>query len=720
MYLKRLEISGFKSFPTKTFLEFPQGVTAVVGPNGSGKSNIADALRWVLGEQSMLKLRTKKGEELIFTGSQSKSRLSKALVTLALDNIDRRLPFEFEEISIARKVYRDGQNQYFINGSEVRLKDVAELIAKAKLGLKGYTIINQGMSDVILYSSPKERREIFEEALGLKEYQLKKKEAIDKLQLSTINLKQAASLIQETAPHLKFLKKQVAKIEKRDEILAQLRSQEENYFLSQMHSLDGERKTLSGVLEELEKSIISAQKEFDSISETINQQESRWNKELSGYNASDTLVADLERRSIELSKELGKIEGLLEAGIAHTKVKPINREKLTTTLKEILGLLDGFEEKPSEELKKIIRTIMPKFEALLNELQDDQSKQEGGLEQKRVELTSQLKTLQSEIIKAKAEFREEAFKEQRQRQQFAKLHVDLRLREHELSQLETRSHRLNLEKEQFLVKEGEFKQFFGPRFDELLAIYKNSAPSPVGHTNNPDELRKNIERLKVRLELAGEIDPETQKEYEKLNERHTFLTQQTTDLEASIEDLRKVIQNLETHMEGIFDEAFEHIKHSFNNYFQILFGGGKATLAIIKERNTELGEDAEDGALTLPPELGGIEIKVELPGKKIKGLNMLSGGERALTSVALLLALVSTSPPPFMVLDEVDASLDESNSQRFAKILMELKKNTQFVIVTHNREVMKEADVLYGVTMEEEGVSKLISLQLAKAEQYAQ
>ena len=154
MFLKRLELSGFKSFPAKTVLEFPFGVIAIVGPNGSGKSNIADALRWVLGEQSMLKLRSKKGEDLIFNGTASKARLGKGEVVLVFDNKDKILPFEFDEVFISRKVYRDGINQYFINNSEVRLKDVAEMIAKAKLGLKGYTIVNQGMGDLILNSTP--------------------------------------------------------------------------------------------------------------------------------------------------------------------------------------------------------------------------------------------------------------------------------------------------------------------------------------------------------------------------------------------------------------------------------------------------------------------------------------------------------------------------------------------------------------------------------------
>ncbi|MBI1755441.1 AAA family ATPase, partial [Candidatus Azambacteria bacterium] len=181
MFLKKLELHGFKSFASSTVLEFKRGVSAIVGPNGSGKSNVADALRFVLGEQSMKSIRSKKGEDLIFSGSPSKPRAGMASVTLLFDNEDRTFPVEFGTVAIKRTIYRDGENHYFVNEAQVRLKDLAELIAKAKLGLKGYTIINQGMGDAILDSSPKDRKEIIFEALGLKEFQLKRSEALLKL-----------------------------------------------------------------------------------------------------------------------------------------------------------------------------------------------------------------------------------------------------------------------------------------------------------------------------------------------------------------------------------------------------------------------------------------------------------------------------------------------------------------------------------------------------------
>ena len=191
MYLQKLEVHGFKSFAQSATLEFQRGISAVVGPNGSGKSNIADALRFVLGEQSMKSIRSKKSEDLIFSGSTKRARMNMASVALHFDNHDHTFPIDFTTVVIQRKIFRDGENQYYINGAQVRLKDLTELIAKAKLGLKGYTIINQGMGDAILESSPKERKEIIFEALGLKEFQLKRADAIAKLSHTHVNLEKA-------------------------------------------------------------------------------------------------------------------------------------------------------------------------------------------------------------------------------------------------------------------------------------------------------------------------------------------------------------------------------------------------------------------------------------------------------------------------------------------------------------------------------------------------
>jgi chromosome segregation protein len=194
MRLKRLEIFGFKSFGKKAVLEFSSQITSVVGPNGSGKSNVAEGIRFVLGEQSMKSMRGKRGEDLIFNGSQSTGRANRASVAIVFDNSKREFPLDFDEVSVSREVYRDGSNQYFINGSQVRLKDVFELLASVHIGASGHHMISQGEADRILNANPKERREMLEDALGLKVYQYKRAESERRLEKTWVQLSVEALL----------------------------------------------------------------------------------------------------------------------------------------------------------------------------------------------------------------------------------------------------------------------------------------------------------------------------------------------------------------------------------------------------------------------------------------------------------------------------------------------------------------------------------------------
>src|SRR3990167_10005600 len=224
--LKSIELSGFKSFGKKTELVFGCPISSIVGPNGSGKSNVAEAFRFVLGEQSMKSMRSKKGEDLIWGGSPGLGRANRAGVKVTFDNSTRLLDLDFSEVVIERVVYRDGQNEYILNGTQVRLKDVIRLLAGANIGGSVYQIISQGEADRILNASSKERREMVEDALGLKLYQHKKAESERKLEETGINIDKTKPLRREIAPHLNFLRHQVEKIEKaremKDELAAKL------------------------------------------------------------------------------------------------------------------------------------------------------------------------------------------------------------------------------------------------------------------------------------------------------------------------------------------------------------------------------------------------------------------------------------------------------------------------------------------------------------------
>jgi chromosome segregation protein len=207
MRLKSLEIQGYKSFANKVEFNFDEGITAVVGPNGCGKSNVADAIRWVLGEQSYSTLRGKKTEDMIFTGSAARARLGMAAATLVLDNTDKWLPLDFSEVTVSRRAYRSGENEYYLNGSRVRLRDVSELLAKSGLSRQTYTVIGQGTIDRVLSLHADERRNLFEEAAGITFQRKKRIETLSRLETTRANVIRLNDIVKEIEPQLKRLEK---------------------------------------------------------------------------------------------------------------------------------------------------------------------------------------------------------------------------------------------------------------------------------------------------------------------------------------------------------------------------------------------------------------------------------------------------------------------------------------------------------------------------------
>ena len=238
MYLKTLDIQGFKSFAQKAVLTFlppnntAYSVTAIVGPNGSGKSNIADAIRWVMGEQSMKALRGKKSEDIIFSGSDAKGKMGLASVSMTLDNSDGRVDIPYEECTITRRLYRSGESEYLVNNQPARLLDVQLLLAKAQCGQGSYSIISQGTIDRLLLQTPAERKDFFDEAAGIKELQLKRHHAFLKYERTRENIAQASVVLAEVTPRLKTLSRQVKKLEERARVEEDLRSRQEQYYVT--------------------------------------------------------------------------------------------------------------------------------------------------------------------------------------------------------------------------------------------------------------------------------------------------------------------------------------------------------------------------------------------------------------------------------------------------------------------------------------------------------
>src|SRR3989344_816091 len=310
MYLKSIELVGFKSFGKKTNLEFNSPIAAIVGPNGSGKSNVAEGFRFVLGEQSMKSMRSKRGEDLIWGGSPAIARSNRASVKVVFDNSSRLLDLDFKEVIIERVVYRDGENEYLLNGSKVRLKDVIRLLAGANIGGSGYQIISQGEADRILNASPRERREMVEDALGLKLYQHKKVESERKLEETATNIEKTKSLRREIAPHIQFLRSQVVKIEKAREMKEALSAKLSEYLARENAWISQEDARLR---EEEQLQADKLKKLNESVSRTRSTGTAAGNRTLEELQKKlidmEEKLSEARREHDRIGRELGRAEG---------------------------------------------------------------------------------------------------------------------------------------------------------------------------------------------------------------------------------------------------------------------------------------------------------------------------------------------------------------------------------------------------------------------------
>ena len=691
MRLKNLEINGFKSFAKKTVLEFQNSIVSIVGPNGSGKSNVVEALRFVLGEQSIKSMRGSSGSDLIFKGSKNLPKSSRASVTIYFDNTDKifklsneggeNFDLNYDVISISREVYSDGLNKYILNGSEVRLKDINNLLTSVNIGSSGHHIISQGEADRILNASPKDRREMVEDALGLKIYQYKIKEAQRKLERTSNNMKEVSLLRRENAPHLNFLRKQVEKHEKAKEMQVELMDLYRGYLKREEIYIESEKKIILADKKELEDKLFLIEKNLSLLGVVPEEKENTAYKDM---REAEREISELRSQKDELSRKLGRTQAMLELKENRVKMSgkcPVcgsvmaqKEEENEKDLNENKEIESRIQTEISELIKKE-KDLLQKIESFKIIIDADKDKKRSG-DVKRLELTMDKNKILSDLNLVK-------------------------IRESQLLHIEN----------DFIneVKEG------GALVGYEINSYKNFQTEPTDR-NAQEELRHKIERIKIKLEDAGlSSSSDVLKEFEEVLKRDSFLAKEMEDLATSIESLQALMADLKDKIDIEFKQGIEKINVEFNNFFTLMFGGGSGTLSVVIENKKKRGdEEVEEGSEEIVFEQG-IEINVSLPHKKVKELNALSGGERSLTSIALLFAMSQVNPPPFLVLDETDAALDEANSRKYGDMLEKLSHRSQLVVVTHNRETMSRAGILYGVTVGADGASKLLSVKLDEA-----
>jgi chromosome segregation protein len=985
LFLKRLEISGFKSFASKSILDFDknESVAAIVGPNGSGKSNVADSIRWVLGETSYKTIRSKKSEDVIFSGSNGKAKSSMARVSMVLDNTDGKAPIDFSEVEIARGVYRDGTSEYLINGRKSRLLDVAELLAKSGFGQSTYSVIGQGMVDSMLFYGPAERKVLFDEAAGVRQYELKREQTLKKLSDTSSNIVRVRDILSELTPRLGTLKKQSEKAKEKDSLKSALLQKQKVYFASLWDRYNtwekDKKKELGKVLKEEE----ALNAEINVLNEKFNQILSNEDQKSSEAKEVQTKIAELEakkdekrqriftlRAKMELtasaltkkeiahkikeaeeilasydlgaaakqkkalekslmdvgeSDNLQKIRGLelkkdssreeiyrlkaelnqkrdglpaevitknlkeqeailssltsgqsikekkaIAASLANCNNRIIDFDKqlqakkselgdLTRQLKsfdfgvvnervsDILELQDNFISRVGaagniKEVKLAIlaaKEVSTKLKELKNQVGDVKAGRISGMSDiqetiesiltERESLAAEKSQLESSLWKLDFEIKNNEQQAERVRAEISKFKKMQPLDEKKVEKIENQISSILKEIEKYdsdilLVKNDnaraqdirnqimtidfEIRRINEKRSEQELEIKRLSdlAPASDGEKHkieleiancqkevdsfegsiaalkreideknalyakksqmlseikdklyqqqnllgkygnestmlkievakidtkkqdlkeeiareigseailvgvsaqtelDEESVRREIDRLKNKLYAIGEIDPEVNAEYEEVNSRVNFLDTQTQDLEKAKTDLEKLISELDVKIKKQFEASFTAISERFSYFFNLLFNGGTSKLELVRSKDE--GEETEKF---------GIEISAVPPGKRVNSLSALSGGERTLTSLALLFAILSVNPAPFCVLDEVDAALDETNTKKFLKIVEELSQKTQFIFISHNRETMKVANIIYGITMDETHASKLLSIKLEDA-----
>ncbi|MBM7608327.1 chromosome segregation protein [Lysinibacillus composti] len=1178
MFLKRLEVIGFKSFADRIGIDFVPGVTAVVGPNGSGKSNVTDAIRWVLGEQSAKSLRGAKMEDVIFAGSDSRKPLNFAEVSLILNNEDEQIGIPFTEISVTRRVYRSGDSEYLLNNKQCRLKDITDLFMDSGLGKEAFSIISQGRVDEILNSRPDDRRTIFEEAAGVLKYKLRKKKAEHKLVETDENLHRVLDILHELDSRLEPLQMQASAakdyvrmtaelkesdislivsdlinfgqdlqtINKEHQELQQSEQQHANEissFEAQVDEIRHKLKSLDAVIDTAQEQLVEAsseserwegrkllmqekrqnaenqlaqlklslqnakaeekdllqdeeekklqfaekQKEVQKLKSDIKQLElslnvtvSQIEKEIDQFkdqyidllNEEATVKNELKHieqqltqheetaermsdRSSEMVKRLEEVstakseieiqleniqnevnekleqfnevqkkltaatasfdekQKLLYQAYQHHQQLKARKETLAELESDFSGFFQGVKEvllardrgevhgivgavaeliqvegkfsqaietalgaasqhivtNTEQDAQKAIgwlklkragrATFLPKTVMKSRRLQESQfmtavnhpafvslahelvkfdesnrtivenllgnvlvaenlqgaseiarscgyryrvvtlegdivnaggsltggaSKQQSSLFTRKAELdqlTIKLEQMEASIGQAEksvnsekntvVQLREQLEDSKIQGEHLRKVEMEYRSKFLELevqekslkntvnattSEQSTASSRkvsLQTQKEEALsrleqlkvelqeinetveqlsqaklqgetekdvlreqsaqkrselavlqeqvgqlqiatadlaLKRTKAKQQVdtisqeiqwlqndganGPsdsEIDETLRswtekkeqltneIYKNrqmrlelnqklteleeqlkemqrihkgfldalraievkrsrfefeinrlhtqleeqyemeyeEAVEQAIEIENIDQIRRKVKLLKQSIEELGPVNLSAIDEYDRVLERHTFLTEQRNDLLAAQDTLHEAIKEMDEEMTTRFIESFTNIRVQFRHVFRELFGGGQADLILI---------DPENLLET------GVEIVAQPPGKKLQNLSLLSGGERALTAIALLFAILNTRPVPFVILDEVEAALDEANVERYSSYLNKLSSETQFIVITHRKGTMEGADVLYGITMQESGVSKLVSVKL--------
>ncbi|MBS4198926.1 chromosome segregation protein SMC [Bacillus sp. FJAT-49732] len=557
MYLKQLDIIGFKSFAEKVTIEFVPGVTAVVGPNGSGKSNITDSIRWVLGEQSAKSLRGGKMEDIIFAGSDSRKPLNFAEVALTLNNEDEALPIDYNEVCVARRVFRTGESEYLLNGQSCRLKDIIDLFMDSGLGKEAFSIISQGKVEEILNSKPEERRTIFEEAAGVLKYKTRKKKAEGKLQETSDNLNRVNDILHELESQIEPLKIQasIAKdyLEKKKEL--------ENHEVAlTVHEIGVLHENWETSKQELHK-LTAREAE---LSKKIQMNEEKLENERNKLALYDDTIANFQSELLTATKDLEKLEGRRE-------VLKERKRNATHNTEQLKKNIDDANIKVSQITEKRNAT---KNEVSLKEAEVQKLQKE--LEENRKQLSQLDDTIEDTIESLKSDYIE-VLNEQ------ASAKNEMQYLDQQLNQQIARSNRLDGENKKFIEERSNIAEQQKAKMEEMQLLEKEIATQLIQY----NETKKNIDSLSEHLEKQTSMLNQANQFIQKAQSRKEALEEMEDDYTGFFQGVKEVLKARDNILQGIEGAVLELIQvpKEYAKAIEIALGGSMQNIVVKTEKD---------------------------------------------------------------------------------------------------------------------------------------
>jgi chromosome segregation ATPase len=770
MYLRSISMKGFKSFPERTTLEFSPGVSVIVGPNGSGKSNITDAVLWALGEQSPGAIRGASMQDVISAGGKGIGQRRAAEVEVVIDNGDGRAASEFAEIAVERRLDRSGDSGYRLNGARCRLADVTDVLSDTNLGREMHSVISQGRVETIVHSKPRERRLLIEEAAGLGKHRKRRRRAELKLRSARDNLDRALDVEREARARLRPLKRQAqaaelgARIEREElGLRAQLVAEELRFGADRAAAAEraatqarGAREKLEERLAEVSRRRTAAEERFAERDRARTQawglltklrgEQERVAVRCAGLSSRETeLEAGLERlrtemgpltldvgpgsapgeRAQKLEEELGEIDaGLRTAGEGLRVAR--SGEAAEAARESALGEVRAGAERASRHAKRAegllgerhreaMRARLAAGEALL----DDVRAALQAAEAAGAAIRARVERIERQVVGGEDDGDAIAEELRSCSQQEFELQAEMKQTSDELTRAEVEAahlgdRRAEAERELATIAERLGEEI--PAAEEALSDEARA------------EIDKRLERLERRRAQIGPVNPLAQQEYDEAREHVEALQAQREDIERSMRELESLIRDIDAEIERAFEQTFAATATNFEEMVEHLFPGGRGrlrrvSLQPVRDEQRPAGEQEAPTDAEPEPEPEeedeqreelGVEIEVTPAGKSTRKLSLLSGGEKSLVALAFVFAVFLARPCPFYILDEVEAALDDANIDRFLQLIRRFSDRAQFVIVTHQKRTMDAADVLYGVSMGGDGVTKVVSRRLPR------